>query len=169
MTAVSGVCYFVKKRTNSEGEYEGMETTTWQAAEEKTVQDSGLAELLVSLSRPEVRQSLQTLIDSLPQLTDMAVKLTEACTVIRQIATDPVFVADLKGGFGEVVGPAKEKAKEIAAVVMEANDRAKEDTGTIGMLGLMKMMKDPQAQKLFRFTKALLETLNDKEKGRVQF
>lgn len=146
-----------------------MEMTIEQTAEPKAVQQSDLAGLISSLAQPEVRESLQTLIDNLPQLTEMAVKLSEAYTLIRNMATDPVFVEDLKGGFNEVVGPVKDKVKEIAEVVIEANDRAQEQTETIGMLGLLKMMKDPQAQKVFRFVKALLETLNDKEKGRVQY
>jgi uncharacterized protein YjgD (DUF1641 family) len=146
-----------------------MVTTIDQAAEPGAVQQTDLAQVINSLSRPEVLQSLQMLIEHLPQLTEMAVKLSEAYTLIRNVATDPVFVADLKGGFDEVVTPVKNKVKEIAEVVIEANDRANEHTETIGMLGLIKMLKDPQAQKLFRFTKALLETLNDKEQGRVQY
>lgn len=140
-----------------------------QAAEPGTVQQTDLTELIDSLSRPEVVQSLKTLVDHLPQLTEMAVKLSEAYTLVRNVATDPVFLSDLKGGFDEVVTPVKNKVKEIAEVVIEASDRAGEQTSTIGMLGLIKMLKDPQAQKVFRFVKALLETLNDKEKGRVQF
>jgi uncharacterized protein YjgD (DUF1641 family) len=138
-----------------------------QALENETL-DNGLAALLDSLNRPEVRQSLDSLIDRLPQLTEMAAKLTQAYTLIQSVATDPVFVSDMMGGIGEIVTPVKDKAKGIASVVIEAHDRAREDTSKIGLLGLLRMMKDPQTQKAFRFTKALLETLNDKENGRLQ-
>jgi len=145
-----------------------MVTTVGHVQETGTVQQADLAEIIGSLSKPEVLQSLKTLVDHLPQLTEMAVKLSEAYALVRTMATDPIFVADLKGGFDEVVTPVKNKVKEIAEVVIEANDRASEEKGAIGLLGLVKMLKDPQAQKLFRFVKALLDTLNDKEKGRVQ-
>jgi len=145
-----------------------MASTVGHVQETGTVQQADLAEIIGSLSKPEVLQSLKTLVDHLPQLTEMAVKLSEAYALVRAMATDPVFVADLKGGFEEVVTPVKNKVKEIAEAVIEASDRAGEEQGTIGLLGLVKMLKDPQAQKLFRFVKALLDTLNDKEKGRVQ-
>ncbi|MBW5448281.1 DUF1641 domain-containing protein [Cohnella sp. CFH 77786] len=137
-------------------------------AEEKATQSANQTELLERLAQPEVRQALDSLIDHLPQLTEMAAQLTQTYALIRNVATDPVFAADLKGGIDEFFGPVKERAKDIASAVIEANDRAREETGMIGLLGLLRMMKDPQTQKAFRFAKALLEILNDRETGRFK-
>ncbi|PAK87384.1 DUF1641 domain-containing protein, partial [Peribacillus simplex] len=38
-----------------------------------------------------------------------------------------------------------------------AKDRAEANNDVIGLFGLLKMMKDPEAQKLFRFAQAFLE------------
>jgi uncharacterized protein YjgD (DUF1641 family) len=47
--------------------------------------------------------------------------------------------------------------KGLAANAIEAKDRAEENNDVIGLFGLLRMMKDPQAQKLFRFASAFLE------------
>ena len=36
--------------------------------------------------------------------------------------------------------------------------------GSIGLFGLLRMLKDPQAQKLFRFAQAYLDITNEKQK-----
>ena len=45
--------------------------------------------------------------------------------------------------------------KNVAATAIEAKDRAEANNEIIGLFGLLKMMKDPQAQKMFRFVNAL--------------
>ncbi|WP_276356758.1 DUF1641 domain-containing protein [Cohnella caldifontis] len=120
------------------------------------------------LAQPEVREALRALLDRLPQLTEMAVQVSDAYAKIRDVVTDPVFAADLKNGFEEFAAPVKEKAKELASAAIEAQERANADTRTIGLFGLLRMLRDPQAQKAFRFAKALLATLNDKDAGRMR-
>ncbi len=39
----------------------------------------------------------------------------------------------------------------MAATAIEAKDRADESNEVIGLFGLLKLLKDPQAQKMFRF------------------
>ena len=53
--------------------------------------------------------------------------------------------------------------KAIAANAIEAKDRAEESTEVIGLFGLLKMLKDPQAQKLFRFVNAYLEVAGEND------
>jgi uncharacterized protein YjgD (DUF1641 family) len=52
--------------------------------------------------------------------------------------------------------------KNVAATAIEAKDRAQDNHEVIGLFGLLKMLKDPQAQKLFRFVHAYLEVSSEK-------
>jgi uncharacterized protein YjgD (DUF1641 family) len=128
--------------------------------------DQALLNLLNQLAKPEVQQSLTVLIENLPRLTEVAQTLTSSYEVVKTMSNDPVFVADVKGGFDEIVMPVVDKAKGIAANVLEAKDRAEQSTETIGIFGLLKMINDPQAQKLFRFVNAYLAVANEKDNQR---
>ncbi|MNO09049.1 hypothetical protein D3C81_2320130 [compost metagenome] len=48
--------------------------------------------------------------------------------------------------------------------MIEAKDRADESQEVIGLFGLLKMLKDPEAQKLFRFVNAYLQVAGEKSK-----
>jgi len=137
-----------------------------QEAAPAIAREEGLIRLLELLAKPEVQQSLEQLIGVLPQLTDLAEKLAGAYEVVKSLASDPVFVADMKNGWEEFATPAAEKAKRVASAVIEAKDLAQSDQETIGLLGMVRMLKDPQTQKLLRFSKALLATLNEREQAR---
>ncbi|PZD97491.1 DUF1641 domain-containing protein [Paenibacillus sambharensis] len=132
--------------------------------EQQTTQD--LAQILVQLSKPEVQQSLVALMDNLPRLTEAAGKLADLYTLLNTLANDPVFVNDVKGGFNEMVMPVVDGAKGIASAAIEAKDRAETETDKIGVFGLLKMMNDPQAQKMFRFLRAFLAVTNERENAR---
>jgi uncharacterized protein YjgD (DUF1641 family) len=120
-------------------------------------------DVLDQLMKPEVQKSLTVLVDNLPKLTEMAVLLTNAYDVAKNLATDQVLIDDLKGGLEEFITPVIAKAKGVAAAAMEANDRAAADTAPIGLFGLLKMLKDPQVQKTLRYTQAFLDVLNEKQ------
>jgi uncharacterized protein YjgD (DUF1641 family) len=79
--------------------------------------------------------------------------------MVQGLVTDQVLIDDLKGGFDEFVTPIKDKAKGLAAAAIEAKDRAATDTTTVGLFGILKMLKDPQVQKTLRFTQAFLDQL----------
>lgn len=119
--------------------------------------------LLEKLASPEVQASLNTLVDQLPQLTELVNTLTKSYTFTKQLATDEVFKSDIVNATTEIVGPVIEGARSIALNAVEAKDRAEKSNEVIGIFGLMKMLKDPQAQKLFRFINAYLEVANERE------
>jgi len=121
--------------------------------------------LLEKLANPQVQASLNTLVDQLPQLTELVNTLTKSYTFTKQLATDEVFKSDIVHATTEIVGPVIEGAREIALNAVEAKDRAEKSDETIGIFGLMKMMKDPQAQKLFRFINAYLQVANERERS----
>ncbi|WP_166243323.1 DUF1641 domain-containing protein [Paenibacillus turpanensis] len=125
-----------------------------------------LSHLLAELAKPEVQQSLTLLLTNLPQLTEAATKLADAYQFVNTLATDPVFVEDVKGGFNEMVMPVVEGAKGVASAAIEAKDRAETQSDTIGVFGLLKMMKDPQAQKMFRFMREFLAIQNERQSNR---
>lgn len=135
--------------------------------EEENVQKSlpqGERELLDQLLNPEVQQSLTTLVEQLPKLTELVTFLTKNLEIIKSLATDEVTKADTVGAIKELAEPVLESAKKLAANVIEAKDRAEESQEVIGIFGLLKLMKDPQTQKLFRFLNAYLQVTAEHDK-----
>ncbi|MBM0067539.1 helical membrane plugin domain-containing protein [Alkalicoccobacillus gibsonii] len=120
-------------------------------------------ELLDQLLKPEVQESLTTLVDQLPKLTEMITVMTKSYDFAHSVATDDVLKADTVGAITEILEPVKETAKEVAQTAIEAKERAEASNEVIGIFGLMKLLKDPQAQKLFRFTQAYLNVMNERE------
>ena len=115
------------------------------------------ADMLDQLLKPEVQESLTTLVEHLPKLTELVNILTKSYDFAQSVATDEVLKSDTIGAVTEIVEPVKETVKSIAATVIEAKDRAEDSNEVIGLFGILKMLKDPQAQKLFRFINAYLE------------
>jgi uncharacterized protein YjgD (DUF1641 family) len=68
-----------------------------------------------------------------------------------------VLKKDTVGAITEMVEPIKDTVKSIGATAIEAKDRAEERNETVGLFGLLRMLKDSQAQKLFRFINSYLE------------
>lgn len=120
-------------------------------------------DLVDQLLKPEVQQSLAALVDNLPKLTEMVNTLTKTYDVVQSLASDKVFVNDIKAGFSGVVGPVVDKAKHAAAAAMEAGDRVQKDNSTVSVFGLLKMLKDPNVQKALKFSQAYLDVLNEKK------
>ncbi|TBL76632.1 DUF1641 domain-containing protein [Paenibacillus thalictri] len=138
------------------------EVSTAQSADLATAQSS--VDVLDQLMQPEVQQSLTVLVENLPKLAEMVTVLTKAYDFAQSVATDKVLIDDLKGGLEEFVKPVQEKAKGIAAAAIEANERAAADSTSVGLFGLLKMLKDPQVQKTLRFAQAFLNVLAEKQK-----
>jgi uncharacterized protein YjgD (DUF1641 family) len=121
-------------------------------------------ELLDQLSKPEVQASLTALIEQLPKLTEVVNALTNTYDLTKSLATDEVLKSDTVGAIMEFVEPVKGVVQNVAATAIEAKDRAEESNEVIGVFGLLKMLKDPQAQKLFRFMHAYLEISSEKNR-----
>lgn len=119
-------------------------------------------DVLDQLLKPEVQESLTTLVEQLPKLTELVNILTKSYDFAQSVATDEVLKSDTIGAVTEIVEPIKDTVKSVAATVIEAKDRAEESNEVIGLFGLLKMIKDPQAQKLFRFVNAYLEVSGER-------
>ncbi|MET3207332.1 UNVERIFIED_CONTAM: uncharacterized protein YjgD (DUF1641 family) [Paenibacillus sp. PvR008] len=122
-------------------------------------------DVLDQLMKPEVQQSLTVLVENLPKLTEMVTLMTDAYDVARSLATDHVFIGDMKSSMGEFVKPVTESAKGLASAAIEANDRVQTtENGGVGLFGLLKMLKDPNVQKTLRFSQAFLDILNERQR-----
>lgn len=137
--------------------------------QERTEQESvtttrqGQQEILDQLLKPEVQESLTTLVEQLPKLTELVTLLSKSYDFAQSVATDEVLKSDTVGAIKELTDPITGSVKSIAATAIEAKDRADESTEVIGLFGILKMLKDPQAQKLFRFINAYLQVTAEKE------
>jgi len=120
---------------------------------------------LNQLLNPEVQQRLTIIVDNLPKLSEIVTLLTNTYDVAQSLLTDDVLKEDLLGGVKEFIEPIEGTVKGLAATAIEANDRAEANTSSsIGLFDLLRMFKDPQTQKLFRFVQAYLDITNEKQK-----
>lgn len=138
------------------GKGESNMSETNNQTEQVTVRKEQL-DVLEQLLKPEVQASLTTLVEQLPQLTEMVTLLTQYYGVAKSMATDDVLKSDTVGAITEIAGPVVGSVKSLAAVAIEAKDRAEESEEAIGMFNLLKMMKDPQVQQVFRFLNEFLK------------
>jgi len=119
---------------------------------------------LNQLLNPEVQQRLTILIDNLPKLSEIVTLLSNTYDVAQSLLTDDVLKEDLLGGVKEFIEPVEGTVKGLAATAIEANDRAEANaSSSIGLFDLLRMFKDPQTQKLFRFVQAYLDIKNQKQ------
>ncbi|CAM4053629.1 hypothetical protein BAMA_00290 [Bacillus manliponensis] len=136
------------------------ETITQTKPEQEVVQvaaSQAQLDVLDQLLKPEVQESLTTLVEQLPKLTELVNILTKSYDFAQAVATDEVLKNDTVHAVQEIMEPVTETVKTVAATAIEAKDRAEESNEVIGLFGLLKMLKDPQAQKLFRFVNAYLQ------------
>ncbi|QJX77246.1 DUF1641 domain-containing protein [Priestia megaterium] len=135
------------------------------AVQTEAAVNKGQADVLDQLLKPEVQEALTVLVDNLPKLSEMVTVLTKTYDVAQSLLTDDVLKEDLLGGVKEFIEPVEGTVKGLAATAIEANDRAEANaSNSIGLFGLLRILKDPQAQKLFRFAQAYLDITNEKQK-----
>lgn len=140
------------------------QTSTVQEISVPIVAEPKSLDVLDQLLKPEVQESLTILVDNLPKLAEMVNMLTKAYDFAQNVATDKVLINDFAQGIGEFVKPVQEKAKNIASAAIEAGERSQADVSTtIGLFGMLKMLKDPEVQKTLRFAQAFLNVLAERK------
>ncbi|NRS16675.1 DUF1641 domain-containing protein [Brevibacillus sp. HB1.4B] len=145
------------------------QTTTQQAqtaaevASTATLAPAQQQDVLDQLMKPEIQESLNVLVANLPKLAELTTLLTKTYDLVQTVANDHVLIDDIKGGMEEFVKPISDKAKGIAQAAIEANDRVHVEESTIGLFGILKMLKDPQVQKTLRFAQAFLEVSAERQ------
>ncbi|WP_127531309.1 DUF1641 domain-containing protein [Paenibacillus kobensis] len=141
-----------------------MSQTVQQEVAAGLAQEAKSLDVLDQLTKPEIQQSLTVLVDNLPKLAEMVTTLTKAYDFAYGLATDKVLINDFAAGIGEFVKPVADSAKGIASAAMEAGERAQADTSsTIGLFGMLKMLKDPEVQKTLRFAQSFLNVLAERK------
>lgn len=120
-------------------------------------------DVLQQLLKPEVQESLNVLANNLPKLAELSTLLTKTYDFAQAIATDDVLKNDTVSAISEMTMPVVDGAKTVAQIAIEAQERAEVSNETIGVFGLMKMLKDPQVQKMVRFVNAFLEVTNERQ------
>ncbi|WP_342602999.1 DUF1641 domain-containing protein [Peribacillus sp. FSL E2-0159] len=138
------------------------ETITQSQTEQLNARQKQL-DVLDQLLKPEVQESLNTLVEQLPKLTELVNILTKSYDFAQSVATDDVLKNDTVSAISEIATPVVHSVKGLAANALEAKDRAEVNNDVIGLFGLLRMMKDPQAQKLFRFAQAFLEVSSERK------
>lgn len=139
-------------------------TETKSEQETQVSSNQGGRDITDQLLTPEVQESLTALVQQLPKLTELVNVMTKTYDFAKSVGTDEVLKNDTVGAIQEIAGPVKDKVKHIAANVIEAKDRADASQEVIGLFGLLKMLKDPEAQKIFRFFNAYLQISGERNK-----
>lgn len=121
-----------------------------------------MPDILEQLLKPEVQESLSELIEQLPKLTQVVNDLTKCYDLVQSIATDEVLKNDTIGAITEMTAPIKSSVKNVAASAIEAKERAETSGQEIGVFGLLKMLKEPQMQKMLRFMNAFLQVSEER-------
>ncbi len=135
------------------------------AAEGTKLPSEQKQDILDQLLKPEVQESMTTLVEKLPQLTELVDLMTKSYDIAKAVATDDVLKNDTAEFMKEIAAPVKDSAKNMAATIIEAKDLAAKNNETIGLFGLMKMIKDPEAQRIFRFLNAYLEIAGQRSRN----
>jgi uncharacterized protein YjgD (DUF1641 family) len=140
------------------------ETAKLQSKEESVHVSNRQEQLKVldQLLKPEVQEYLTVLIEQLPKLTELVSILAKSYDFAQSVATDETLKNDTVGAIQEFATPVIHTVKNIVATAIEAKDRAEESKDVIGIFGLLKLLKDPQAQKLLRFVNAYLQISEDR-------
>lgn len=122
-------------------------------------------DVLEELLKPEVQESLITLVEHLPKLSELTTMLTQSYDFVNSVRQDDILYDDLVGSVKEFAKPVEGKVKEYASAAIEANDRTKESTETtIGLFGIIRMLKEPQVQQTLHFAQAYLNILSERQK-----
>ncbi|MFD0712499.1 DUF1641 domain-containing protein [Paenibacillus sp. GCM10027626] len=140
------------------------ETTVQNAEQETSVQAVAKPDVLDQLLKPEVQEALQVLVEQLPKLSEMMALMTKVYDLANRVASDRVLIQDTVSGFQEVWKPIEEKVKGYASAAIEANDRADQSDAQIGLFGMLRLLKDPELQKVLRFGQAYLDILGERKK-----
>lgn len=120
-------------------------------------------DVLDQLLKPEVQASLTTLVDNLPKLAEMTTLLTKTYDFVTSVATDETLKNDTVAAVTEMASPVVGTAKSLAQTAIEAKDRAEVSNETVGVFGLLKMLKDPQVQGALRFANAFLQVASERK------
>src|SRR5690606_12691389 len=97
---------------------------------------SSTQDLLDQLLKPEVQQSLTTLVEQLPKLAEVVTLLTQAYDFAKLVSTDDVLKNDTVSAVKEVAEPVIGTVKTVAQNAIEAKERAESTNEAVGLFGV---------------------------------
>ncbi|MEC0346565.1 DUF1641 domain-containing protein, partial [Peribacillus frigoritolerans] len=95
------------------------ETITQSQTEQLNARQKQL-DVLDQLLKPEVQESLNTLVEQLPKLTELVNILTKSYDFAQSVATDDVLKNDTVSAISEIATPVVHSVKGLAANAIEA-------------------------------------------------
>ncbi len=108
-------------------------------------------DILDQLLKPEVQESLNTLVEQLPKLTELVNILTKSYDFAQSVATDDVLKNDTVSAISEIATPVVHSVKGLAANAIEAKDRAEANNDVIGLFWSVKNVERSGSTKAFPF------------------
>jgi uncharacterized protein YjgD (DUF1641 family) len=114
----------------------------------------------VTLDR-ETLVALLTLLDKLPKLVRYVTLLETGADFVESILTDKESMKYLLDDAKEWVEPWESKVRQTLSHVEVARKRAESDNTPVSVFSLMKLLKEPAAQRGVHFLKAFLEVVGD--------
>nr|WP_235864604.1 DUF1641 domain-containing protein [Ureibacillus acetophenoni] len=124
---------------------------------------SSTQDLLDQLLKPEVQQSLTTLVEQLPKLAEVVTLLTQAYDFAKLVSTDDVLKNDTVSAVKEVAEPVIGTVKTVAQNAIEAKERAESTNEAVGLFGVLRLLKDPEVQNVLRFVNAFLQVTAERK------
>ena len=90
-----------------------MAETIAQSKSEELIATQEKLDVLDQLLKPEVQESLTTLVEQLPKLTELVNLLTKSYDVAQSLATDEVLKSDTVGAITEIATPVVDSVKGL--------------------------------------------------------
>ncbi|MCL6631201.1 MAG: DUF1641 domain-containing protein [Alicyclobacillus herbarius] len=125
-------------------------------------------EVFELLLKPEVQQSLATLVESLPRIASMVAVLNKVCDLTTGVLTDGEFMGAVDEMIREKTKPLKDKLGGLPSAIQEAKQRAEASNAQIGLFGILRLLKEPVVQKNLRFFVALCEVLAERDAAKTR-
>jgi len=114
------------------------------------------------LLNPETLDAMVVMIDKLPKIAKTLETLDKLSPFVEAL-TDKDNLKGIAGLVEVFATPVTERVQDGISMVKEAKERANQNTTTISLFGMMKILKDPAVQNGFKFLQALLDVSAEKK------
>lgn len=128
---------------------------------DQTETHSSKADAIELLLEPENQEALRAIVEQLPKVASAMRLFGKAYDVIEEILTDGATLGAIEEMVRAKTGPVLSKTSGVMTAVKEAQVRAESDSSTIGVFGLMRLLKEPSVQKNLRFVQNFLTILSE--------
>lgn len=139
-----------------------MSDATTTMTKEHAVQTQ--ADAFELLLRPEYQDALRDIVEQLPKLATIASIFGKLYDVSSEALSDGELMGALEQMVVTKTKPVTETYENVTEAVKEAKLRAESDTSTIGVFGVLRLLKDPSVQRSLKMVSAFLQVWGEKSK-----